>query len=220
MSLISSHKGEFRKLFGSIAIRHTKSSVHNELKLPAQRRYVITMPFTPIEEQHYQELFSQMCEESGLNSQGVPLSDNWDPDEVSDVMRRWLVRLRQTILHPEVGGRNRRALGQKDGPLRTVNQVLDVMVDQTDATIRADQRALLTSKLKRGQLMENSPRVQEALEIWQEVVTESRVIVEECREQLHQEKKKAVSDLTSLGARNGGRHDVSDTESNDEEEKE
>ena len=186
-SLISSHKNEFRKLFGTLALRHSKRSVRDELKLPAQRRYVITMPFTPIEEQHYQELFNQMCEEAGLDSDGAPLTDNWEPEDAAETMRRWLVRLRQTALHPEVGGRNRKALGHKDGPLRTVDQVLDVMADQTDVAIRTDQRTLLTSKLKRGQLFENSPRVKEALNIWVEAASEASEIVEECREQLHQE---------------------------------
>jgi len=216
-SLISSHKNEFRRLFGSLALRHSKQSVRDELKLPDQRRYVITMPFTPIEEQHYQELFNQMCEESGLDTQGAPLIDTWDPDEVSDVMRRWLVRLRQTVLHPEVGGRNRRALGHKDGPLRTVDQVLDVMMDQTDVSIRADQRTLLTSKLKRGQLFENSPRVKESLQIWTEAVAEALSMVAECREQLRQEQSKILADGTSVGR--GSRH-VSGVDSDEEEQEE
>jgi hypothetical protein len=40
------------------------------------------MPFTPIEEQHYQELFSQMCEELGVDTQGNPLTSMqplWSP---------------------------------------------------------------------------------------------------------------------------------------------
>ena len=49
-SLITSNKHEFRKLFKWLALRHSKQCVRDELKLPAQRRYVITMPFTPIEE--------------------------------------------------------------------------------------------------------------------------------------------------------------------------
>jgi E3 ubiquitin-protein ligase SHPRH len=216
-SLVSSHKNEFRKLFGSLALRHSKRSVREELKLPAQRRYVITMPFTPIEEQHYQELFNQMCEESGLDAQGAPLTDTWNPDEVSDVMRRWLVRLRQTVLHPEVGGRNRRALGHKDGPLRTVDQVLDVMMDHTDVSIRADQRALLTSELKRGQLFENSPRVQEALNIWEEAAKEASIIVKECREQLRLEQEKALADGNSLGK---GSRQVSGIDSDEEDQEE
>ena len=186
-SLITTNKHEFRKLFGWLALRHSKQSVRDELKLPAQRRYVITMPFTPIEEQLYQELFNQMCMESGLDTEGAPLFDAWNPDSYAEVMRRWLVRLRQTALHPEVGGRNRRALGGKDGPLRTVDQVLDAMMEQTDVVIRTDQRTLLTSKLKRGQLDENSPRVKEALAIWEEVAQEASSIVEESREQLRQE---------------------------------
>jgi E3 ubiquitin-protein ligase SHPRH len=173
------------------------------------------MPFTPIEEQHYQELFNQMCEDSGLDGQGAPLTDTWDPDEVSDIMRRWLVRLRQTVLHPEVGGRNRRALGHKDGPLRTVDQVLDVMMDQTDISIRADQRALLISKLKRGQLFENSPRVQEALNIWEEAVRETSIIVKECREQLLQEQEKLLADGKSLVK---GSQQASDIDTDGEEQ--
>jgi E3 ubiquitin-protein ligase SHPRH len=175
------------------------------------------MPFTPIEEQHYQELFNQMCEDVGLDAQGAPLLDTWNPDEVSDIMRRWLVRLRQTVLHPEVGGRNRRALGQKDGPLRTVDQVLDVMMDQTDFSIRSDQRALLASRLRRGQLFENSPRVREALDIWEEVVTEIRAIVEECRAQLLEEQAKVTVDAKSLCIRS---QQVSGVDSDGEDQEE
>jgi len=47
------------------------------------------------------------------------------------------------------------------------------MMENTDMSIRTDQRAMLVSKLKRGQLFENSPRVREALHIWQEVVQEA-----------------------------------------------
>jgi E3 ubiquitin-protein ligase SHPRH len=196
-SLISSHKPEFRRLFSTLALRHSKRSVREELKLPAQRRYVITMPFTPIEEQHYQELFSQMCEESGLDNEGAPLTDDWDPNLVAEHMRRWLVRLRQTALHPEVGGRNRRALGHNDGPLRTVDQVLDVMMEQTDVAIRTDQRMILASKLKRGQLYENSPKVKTALEIWDEAAKEASEVVEECREQLRLEIAKSPAEASS-----------------------
>ncbi|KAF4629349.1 hypothetical protein G7Y89_g8800 [Cudoniella acicularis] len=186
-SLITSHKPDFRKLFGTLAMRHTKQSIRDEIKLPAQRRYVVTMPFTPVEEQHYRDLFSQMCEECGLDIQGAPLIENWDSDRVTETMRQWLSRLRQTALHPQIGNRNRRALGHKNGPLRTIDQVVDLMVEQTDLAIRSDQRNLLTCKLKRGQLFERSPRVKEALAIWNEVANEALEIVKECRKQLEKE---------------------------------
>ncbi|RDL41323.1 p-loop containing nucleoside triphosphate hydrolase [Venustampulla echinocandica] len=216
-SLISSYKQQFRTLFGTLALRHSKQSVREELKLPAQRRYVITMPFTPIEEQHYQELFNQMCDVLGLDAQGAPLVDGWRLGDQAEVMRRWLVRLRQTALHPEVGGRNRRALGHKDGPLRTVDQVLEVMIDQTDLAVRTEQRNLLTSKLKRGQLFENSPRVQEALDIWTEAANEVSVIVEECRLQLRQEIARNIADEKSLDKPS---HSTSMSDSDSSSEKE
>lgn len=186
-SLIKGHKGDFHRLFGNLALRHSKLAVRDELKLPAQRRYVITMPFTPIEEQHYQELFIEMCEDIGLNSQGGPLTEDWEQNAVAESMRKWLVRLRQTALHPQVGGQNRKALGQKDRPLRTVGEVLEVMIEQADLAVRTEQRNLLFMKLKRGQLFENSPRVKEALEIWTEAAAESLTMVEECRVELREE---------------------------------
>jgi E3 ubiquitin-protein ligase SHPRH len=196
-SFTTAHKHEFRKLFSTIALRHSKMSVRDELKLPPQRRYVITMPFTAIEEQHYQGLFDEMCEEAGLDGQGAPLDDQWKMKDYADIMQSWLVRLRQTALHPEVGGRNRRALGHKDGPLRTVDQVLDVMIEQADLTVRTEQRSLLTRKLKRGQLFENSPKVKDALEIWTVAASEAHAIVEENRQLFSEELSRGLSNENS-----------------------
>lgn len=217
-SLISSHKYEFRRLFGLLALRHSKRLIRDELRLPSQRRYVITMPFTPIEEQHYRELFNQMCQESGVDAEGSPLTDNWSPESVSETMRRWLIRLRQTALHPEVGGRNRRALGNREGPLRTVDEVLETMIENTDLSIRSDQRTMLTSKLRRGQLYENSPRVKEALGIWDEVAHEASTIVEECREQLRQELAAKILEGKSTSCRDSLDVSYNDTGSSDEQE--
>lgn len=187
-ALLSSRKEPFQRLFSSIALRHTKASVRHELKLPAQKRFVISVPFTAVEEQHYQSMYRQMREECGLDQYGGPLSDEWTPDDHEEDMRLWLNRLRQTVLHPEVGAQNRRALGRnRTQPLRTVDEVLDAMLDQSEAAIRVDERALLLAKLTRGQLFENSPRVSEALELWASVREDARKLVEETRVRLSQE---------------------------------
>ena len=185
-SLVSRHRSSFHAIFKELALRHTKQSVRDELRLPLQKRFVITMPFTPVEEQHYQSLFQQMCEDCVVDTKGNPISEDWDPEEpgVIEQMRTWLVRLRQTALHPEVGGRNRRALGRKQGPLRTVDDVLAAMLEQSEISIRVDQRALLLSKLKRGQTFENGPEVKRALVIWTDVLQEATEMVSECRHQL------------------------------------
>lgn len=213
--LISSHRESFKAIFGQLALRHTKVDVRNELRLPGQQRFVITVPFTPIEEQYYQSLYQGMCEDCGVDLQGGPLDENWDPEasSVIEKMRTWLVRLRQSALHPEIGGRNRRALGKKDGPLRTVDEVLDAMLEQSEIAIRAEQRTLLLSKLKRGQILENGPRVREALDIWTEVFHEISELVQESREQLQRE-----IELTRSSSRvhSNSRDDTSTSSSEDE----
>ena len=184
--LVTKYRTIFQHLFGNIALRHTKEQIRDDIQLPPQKRIVITIPFTPVEEQHYTQMFQQMCDDCGLDVDGAPLTESWDPDSTSVIekMRNYLVRLRQTCLHPEVGGRNRRALGHGDGPLRTVEEVLEVMIDQNEIVIRTEERALLLSQVRRGQILEHAEQSQEALGIWLEALEVSKTIVEDCRLQL------------------------------------
>ncbi|KAF7938728.1 uncharacterized protein EAE98_001066 [Botrytis deweyae] len=185
-SLIYS-KQDFHKLFEAISLRHSKQSVRGELILPKQHRFVITISFNPIEEQFYQEMFGKMCEESGLDTEGEPLMDGWDPKDYAEVMRRWLVRLRQaTNALPPKRATKRKKIG--DEPMvQTASKALELMFSQTDVAIRANSRSLLLSQLKRGQLYEDSPRVQEALDIWKECVKLSSTFVNQARDELSTE---------------------------------
>jgi E3 ubiquitin-protein ligase SHPRH len=183
------YKDIFRELFSTIALRHTKGLIKAELELPRQSRFVINMPFTPVEENHYSTMFQEMCSDCELSIEGAPLKEDWNPNDkaVVEKMRSWLARLRQTVLHPEVGDRNRRALGQSHGPLRTVEEVLQVMTDQNDAALRAEERNWLLSKLKRGQVFEQAKKSQDALDVWLNVLGYSAKLVDECREELEKE---------------------------------
>ena len=187
--LISYHRPMFRSLIGEVAIRHTKDFVREDLRLPPQSRHTITLPFTAIEQQHYEHLFGQMCEEIEVDQAGGPRHHEWDPDNPVRVekMRVWLNRLRQTCLHPEVGARNRKALGRHAGPLRTVQQVLDVMIEQNETSMRTEQRNLLMSRIRRGQLQENAKSTDEALKLWKTAYDDACRIVDECRQQLTSE---------------------------------
>ena len=144
--LVTQHKNVFKWIFRTLALRHTKDQIKDDLHLPPQRRVVITVPFNQIEDQHYSEIFSQMAEDCGLNLDGSPRIDDWNPDSPATIekMRNWLLRLRQTCLHPEVGARNRRALGNGKGPLRTVGEVLEVMIEQNDTAARMEERTVST----------------------------------------------------------------------------
>lgn len=189
--LVTHHKDVLKQVFRTLALRHTKEQIKDDLQLPSQKRVVITVPFTQIEEQHYMTLFKQMSEDCGLNLDGTPATEDWDPESsvIIEKMRSWLTRLRQTCLHPEVGGKNRTALGGK-GPLRTVGEVLEVMIEQNDTATRTEERALLLSKVRRGQILEHAKHSQDALDIWLQTLEEARGIVQECRDQLHAEAAK------------------------------
>lgn len=181
------YKGVFRQIFNMICLRHNKSQVRNEIELPPQKRYVITMPFSAVEEQHYQSLFKDLALSCGLDPSGNPLRDNWNPQSQAENMRVALDRLRQTALHPEVGQHNRRALGHRDGPLRTVAEVLDAMMEQSESMVRTLQRTWLSSKLIRGQVLAMQHDTRRAAALWQEVFETSGAIVRDSREQLRQE---------------------------------
>ncbi|KAK8017659.1 SNF2 family N-terminal domain-containing protein [Apiospora rasikravindrae] len=191
--LTTTHQHLFAPLFNRISLRHTKRAVRDELVLPHQKRYVLTMPFTAVEEQHYRSEFQAWARNCGLDIEGAPIKEDWDPEDPATLalLRSALASLRQTVLHPELGPGRIRGAAQRDKPLRTIEEVLDAMIEQSEQSIRTDQRQLMSSKLRRGQLLENSPRVKEALSIWEEVLGEIRVIVTECRDQLEAELESA-----------------------------
>ena len=90
-------------------------------------------------------------------------------------------------LHAEVGIRNRRALGKGKNPLRTVQEVLEVMTEQNMTALRTEERTLLVSKGKRGQILEHAKRSKEALAIWTDALRETQFIVSEARSHLQEE---------------------------------
>lgn len=184
--LVLRRRDIFKEIFGRICLRHTKEQIREEIQLPPQKRVVISIPFTQIEEQHYSSRYQEMCDDCGMNLDGSPLADTWDPRSSINIqkMRNWLNRLRQTCLHPDIGAKNRQSLGGRRRPLRTVAEVLEVMVEQNHVIGRAEERALLLSQIRRGQILEHSNRSKDALEIWLHTLEEAKLVVEDCRHRL------------------------------------
>lgn len=210
--IILKQKPLFQNLFNVLALRHTKALVRDEISLPPQHRYVISVPFTAVEEQHYQSLYRDMAEACEVDLHGNPIIEGWDPEEHVEDMRAWLNRLRQTALHPEVGAYGRRLLGQsKNRPMRTVEEVLVAMLEQSEIMVRSDERALLSAKLTRGQLLENSPRVREALLIWEGVKRETEKLVANARVEL----QAALAEVKGKETIQHSEDDTSEDESDD-----
>lgn len=184
--LIRSYHDILAALIGTIALRHTKSKLRDELTLPPQKRVTITCSFTAVESQRYHDLYREMCEDIGVDETGGPLTNDWNPQSpvVIEKMRQWLSRLRTTCLHAEIGSRNRRALGTKSGPLRTIDEVLDVMIDQNEIALRTQQRVALSHSISRGQLMSFGHQPQQALDIFKQALKDATSAVKDCRKQL------------------------------------
>ena len=213
--LIFYYRDLFRTLIGTMALRHSKEIVRDELRIPPQARRVVTIPFTAVEESHYAQMHYDMQQDVGLDSSGAPLGGEWDPDEPVTVekMRNWLQRLRQTCLHPEVGGRNRRALGKRGGgPLRTVAQVLEVMIEQVDSTVHTEQRTMLMAKADRGRILEHARESLGAQMLFKEAYNEASKLVDECRKELSLELEKAKIQKKE--------RDVTDSNSEEDDEEE
>jgi E3 ubiquitin-protein ligase SHPRH len=208
-------KATLKQIVSSIALRHNKHKVAHELRLPPQRRVVVTMPFTAIEEQNYDELFKAMCTAVDLTTDGSPTTDLWDPDNYVELMRSWLKRLRETCLHPQVGSQNRRALGRGQGPLRTVNEVLEMMITQNHSELRAQERSMILAQVTRAQIINNdksnASRSADALKLYEDALIKAEAIVQECREDCAAEDKK-------LKEAHGLRSDAADDEASDLDE--
>ncbi|TLS31432.1 hypothetical protein PpBr36_02399 [Pyricularia pennisetigena] len=179
-------QSDFHAIFNTLALRHSKQLVREELDLPLQKRYVINIPFNAVEDQYYQRLFRRLVKDCDLNEQGEPIVDDWDPKDYTAVMRNCLDTLRKAALHPHVGAGNRML---PRNPLRTVMQVLDHMLLEAGSSLLTRQRALLVNKITQGQLLENTPRKKEALEIWQQVLKETEPLVKNVRQELHENQK-------------------------------
>ncbi|KAF1815157.1 hypothetical protein P152DRAFT_247479 [Eremomyces bilateralis CBS 781.70] len=181
-------KETFRQIFSTIALRHTKQKIRHELRLPPQRRVVITMPFTAIEDQHYSQLMEEMCRACGVTADGAPARRWYDPNSsfVIEAMRLWLRRLRQTCLHPEVGGRNRRALGRSsNAPMRTVTEVLEAMIEQNRGNMRVEERENISSQILQGHVVafakDDVDRSSRGRDIYLQALQQANDYVDECR---------------------------------------
>ncbi|OQO08880.1 hypothetical protein B0A48_05770 [Cryoendolithus antarcticus] len=197
--LITNHRHTFKRLFGTISLRHTKAQIRDELRLPPQKRVVITMPFTAIEQQHYRTLVDEMRQDLHVEANGSPVLGDWDPNHPSnvEVMRAWLLRLRQTCLHPQVGGHNRRAVGRGQAPLRTVTQVLEVMIEQNESSTRTEEHAALASQLLRAHIIGNNAedkhRSEKSLVVYEDAAKKSATLVTEARKRLDEAAKLTTS---------------------------
>ncbi|RPA80098.1 hypothetical protein BJ508DRAFT_415585 [Ascobolus immersus RN42] len=188
---------EFRGLIKTLALRHTKDQVRNELNLPPQRRVVVTLGFSRVEEEGYKAAFQRMVDE--LNALGVKigkLRENSGSVEITreakEKMRYWMERLRGLCVHPQVGGRNRVALGKRGNViLKSVGDVLKTMVEGQLQDLRVQQKRYFDAiiyRVKQHEFWEERTDGLESaklcLDLVQDVIKEVRAQIDKQRSEL------------------------------------
>ncbi|KAF8938446.1 SNF2 family N-terminal domain-containing protein [Dissophora ornata] len=138
-----SFRSTFVSSYQRIMHRYAKKDVVQELALPPQLRLIYGINFTEIERANYIEKWEQCLLECNVDL----ANDNGDEAEN---LQTWFMRLRQTCCHPQIGSRNRESLGKTN--LRTIDEVLEVMVQQNNFQLYVKERNLFMTKLKRAVL--------------------------------------------------------------------
>jgi E3 ubiquitin-protein ligase SHPRH len=176
--LQSSH--DFKDLFANLTFRHTKAMVKNDIEIPPQQRVLLSVPFGPIEQNNYDEMFKQFLSDVGLDEMGNPIVDDWEPTpSYYETMRSWLAVLRKLCCHP--------SFRRESGPIgtrnfQTMDKVLERMIEEARGKCRDIDRNSITAKLEIGQIYEFTKHPRKALCVWNEACCEIETKLEELKE--------------------------------------
>ncbi|KAG0001942.1 hypothetical protein BGZ79_003903 [Entomortierella chlamydospora] len=155
-TFISSHR--------RIMHRYAKRDVAQELALPPQIRVTYGIHFTEIERANYSEKWEQCLADCDVDI----VNDN---NEEVERLQSWFMRLRQICCHPQIGVRNGESLGKTN--LRTVDEVLDVMVQQNTTQLYFKEKAKFIAKLKRAVLTARIHKNISVMELFKRLVDEA-----------------------------------------------
>ncbi|ODV96318.1 hypothetical protein PACTADRAFT_49681, partial [Pachysolen tannophilus NRRL Y-2460] len=178
----------FIRLFKNITLKHTKKMVSEDIKLPLQRRILLTLPFTPVEQNNYDHLFEEFLSTVCLNDKGEPVVEGWEPTTtILAYMREWLVRLRLACCHAQIGTGTiikRSRNSDNDINLRTVDEVLDNMIADSATAVINNERKIVSFKLEKGQIYESYKKPLKSLEVWESCLPLTLKTVTDLREEL------------------------------------
>ncbi|KAJ6485956.1 SNF2 family N-terminal domain-containing protein [Mycena sanguinolenta] len=154
----------FAAFFQSIAVRTTKASVTNELAIPQQTRYLVSIEMGRVERHVYDQNFESILLELGLDARGVDVrGENKEPDGA--LLRSSLRKLRAICTHPQIGQTGNKLF--KPGALKTMEEVLQAMCDENYASVLDDFKSKIQGLIRMAQLQQHVPdknRYQRCLE--------------------------------------------------------
>lgn len=157
---------DFIKLFKNLSLRHTKEMVKSDISIPLQEKYLLSVPFGPIEQNNYEELYKQFLNEVGLDVDGNPIVENWEPSQsYYDYMSHWLKKLRRVCCHANIGNNDHQS-GNENSALQTMDRVLKNMIEIAQDRVNQLNRDITSKKIEIGQVYEFERKPQNALDVW------------------------------------------------------
>ncbi|KAG6889213.1 hypothetical protein C0995_002673 [Termitomyces sp. Mi166 len=174
----------FAALFQEYGIRTLKANVKEELTIPQQTRYLVSIHLGPVEKHVYDQALEAALLELGLDARGVAGSEGWDID--STVLRSAIRRLRGICTHPQVGQLHRPGDKlYKPGTVKTIDDVLQNMRETNWRTMMDNRKAKVQASIRVAQLQthdENDPeRFQRALNTLLEAEKDAQSLVDEAQ---------------------------------------
>ncbi|KAF9351244.1 hypothetical protein BGX26_010713 [Mortierella sp. AD094] len=157
-------RSTFISSYRRIMHRYAKRDVAQELALPPQLRITYGIHFTEIERANYNEKWEQCSADCDVDI----VNDN---NEEAERLQSWFMRLRQTCCHPQIGVRNRESLGKTN--LRTIDEVLDVMVQQNTTQLYFKEKAKFVARVKRAVLIGRIHKNNSIMELFKKLVDEA-----------------------------------------------
>ncbi|GME86945.1 unnamed protein product [[Candida] boidinii] len=204
------------RLIKSIVLRHTKKMVAEQIKLPPQSRYLLTTPFTAIEQDNYNNQYELFLDRSRLDINGNLTSDYWTAGEFYPIMRQWLSRLRQLCCHARIGsGSTKKRFGTPHGSnekrrIGTLEEVLRDVQDNARDEVLYNERLHSSLKIKSAKILEFLRKPELACAIFEELIP---VLLEKIQ-QLKDLKKSEEKELVKIEEVSNGDEKSEDKQKN------
>lgn len=187
------NNSDFVKLWQTIALRHTKAMVHNDINLPPQERILLSLPFTELEQDAYNQLFASTLAFIGLNKDDIPKEIKLSTSQCQH-LRSWLPRLRQLCGNNQIGklssistgrGKNKsKLIFASQTQLKTLESVLEDMIATVMDEIRDTEKIIINRSLDICQVLENSLMPAKVIEILTFLLNDVLCIIAELENQI------------------------------------
>ncbi|KAI8873760.1 hypothetical protein GQ42DRAFT_141708 [Ramicandelaber brevisporus] len=164
-----------------VMYRNCKVNVRGELTIPRQHRWIVLVKLGAVEQMMYDDLwrsgyntasnwinvYNNLTSAQSGNGNGDGNENSLQPSTnafaATQQIYSWLLRLRQTCLHPQLGREAGRRLGSD---VKSIESVLTTMIMQADDSVYTNEHRQLELRLERGMLYEAAEQQEKALEIY------------------------------------------------------